>query len=333
MDYIIAGLILLGAIILWFAATNTRKIFDILPENKFRENWTKIRLFMLVFIAGYLIVVGLILFGKTELLALLSGVIFLFGALFVYLVVFTGYDSFKKLDELNKNIDKTKLINKELERFAYVTSHDLKAPLRAISTLSSFIKEDLASGQTDDVNEHIDTLQGRVKRLEKLIDGILKYSKVGEITSKLIDLNAIILSEIDNYQKSENVNLTIKGKLPIVYGDQIQLAQVMANVINNAVKYNDKEVCEVSISSVENEVYHEITIEDNGPGIAPEYHLKVFDVFQTLNARDEVESTGIGLSIVKRIIDTHRGTIRIESDGISGTKFIISLLKTATKQI
>ena len=166
--------------------------------------------------------------------------------------------------------------NKELEQFAYITSHDLKTPIRGISSLASFIKEDLEAGETDDVYNHLDTMQGRVKRLESLIDGILQYSKIGKIIPEAVDLNKMMRGEAKNYQDPATVKFIINGTLPTITGDKIQLSQVVSNLISNAVKYNDKDVCEITISSVENTYTYEITFADNGPGIAPKYHQKIF---------------------------------------------------------
>ncbi|WP_046754996.1 sensor histidine kinase [Kordia jejudonensis] len=326
-NYIITALILLGAFILLMSASYTKKIFNILPDNKLKANWQKLRVLMLLFLVGYLAVATVVILGQVQLLAFLSGVIFFMGSLFVFIVVRTGLDSFTKLKELNQNLDDTELKNKELEEFAYITSHDLKTPLRGISSLASFIKEDLEAGETEEVHVHINTMQERVKRLENLINGILNYSKIGKINLESIDLQEITQEEFNNYRDTVNVKLTIKDTLPVVEGDRIQVSQVLSNLISNAVKYNDKEVCEIVVSSIEKSTFYELIIKDNGPGILPKYHRKIFDVFQTLSEKDTYESTGIGLSIVKKIIEKHEGTIRVESDGKLGSKFIISYPK------
>jgi len=124
-DYLIAALILLGAFIMLLSAGNTKKIFDTLPNSELRGNWKKLRLLMFIFLAGYLAAATVITLEQTELLAIVSGLIFFMGSLFVFLVVLTGLDSFRKLKELNQNVDDTELKNKELEKFAYITSHDL----------------------------------------------------------------------------------------------------------------------------------------------------------------------------------------------------------------
>ena len=330
-DYIIAALILLGAFIMLLSASYTQKIFNTLPNSELRGNWKKLRVLMLLFLGGYIAVAVVVILGKTELLTFLSGVIFFMGSLFVFMVVRTGLDSFKKLKRLNQNLDDTELKNKELEQFAYITSHDLKTPIRGISSLASFIKEDLEAGETDDVYDHLDTMQGRVKRLENLIDGILHYSKIGKIMPENVDLNAMLRGDSKNYQDPDKVKFIKKGTLPIIYGDKIQLSQVVSNIISNAVKYNDKDVCEITISSIEKPVFYEITFADNGPGIDPKYHKKIFEVFQTLSEKEIYDSTGLGLSIVKKILEKHKGSIRVASNGKFGTKFIITYPKVLKK--
>ncbi|MEM6720219.1 MAG: ATP-binding protein [Bacteroidota bacterium] len=326
-DYIIAALILLGAFIMLLSAGATKKIFDTLPNSELQGNWKKLRVLMLIFLVGYLAVATVVILGQTDLLAFLSGVIFFMGSLFVFLVVRTGLDSFKKLKELNQNLDDTQLKNKELEQFAYITSHDLKTPIRGISSLADFIKEDLEAGETDDVYDHLETMQGRVKRLESLIDGILHYSKIGKIVPEEVDFNKMLRGEAKNYIDPTKVKFIKKGTLPVLNGDKIQLSQVMSNLISNAVKYNDKEVCEITLSSQETSDHYEITFADNGPGIAPKYHKKIFEVFQTLSDKEIYESTGLGLSIVKKILEKHQSSIRVESNGKLGAKFIITYPK------
>lgn len=139
-DLIIALLIFFGALIILLSAKYTRKIFNLLTESKSITSWKKLRLLMMVFFIGYLAMIVVVLLGDAELLALFSGVIFFVGALFVFMVVSTGLDSFKRLHELHKNLDNQELKNEELEEFAHVISHDLKAPLRGISSLATFIK-------------------------------------------------------------------------------------------------------------------------------------------------------------------------------------------------
>lgn len=326
-DYIIAAFILLGAVIMFLSTQYTKKIFDTLPNSELQGNWKKLRVLMFVFLVGYLVVATVVILGQTSLLAFLAGIIFFMGSLFVFIVVRTGLDSFLKLKELYQNLDDTELKNKELEQFAYITSHDLKTPLRGISSLASFIKEDLEAGETEDVQAHIETMQDRVMRLESLIDGILQYSKIGKIVPTTVDFEAIVLEEFTNYKDLPNVSFATHGELPVVMGDRLQLSQVVANLISNAIKYNDKDHCKITVSSIEKTKFHKIIFEDNGPGIDPKYQQKIFEVFQTLQEKDSYNSTGLGLAIVKKIIEKHQGKIDVESDGKLGTQFIIKYPK------
>jgi len=323
LNYTITVFILLGAFIMLLSATDTKKIFNTLHDKSLKSNWRKLRILMFIFLLGYIAAAIMVLLGYTQLLVILSGLIFFMGALFVYLVVHTGLTSFRKLKQISQHLDDTQLKNEELEQFAYITSHDLKTPLRGISSLASFIKEDVNAGYTDQVNNHIDVLQGEVERLENLINGILHYSKIGKITPEEVDLKILIHKELKTYSKNTAVNVRIEKELPIIEGDKIQLSQVIANLISNAIKYNDKEVCQILITYTETKEDYIFTFEDNGPGIHPDYHEKIFEVFQTLQENNSYESTGIGLAIVKKIIEKHGGTITVISDGKLGLKFNI----------
>lgn len=216
--------------------------------------------------------------------------------------------------------------NRELDHFAYVVSHDLKAPLRAISNLSTWLQEDLESHLTDDSKKNFELLRGRVSRLEALINGVLEYSKIGrtEITPEVIDTPELITDIIDLLPVPQHIRFEIGNDLPKVYGPRILLTHVFSNLISNAIKYNDKPEGLIRIYATERERHYEFVVEDNGPGIDKEYQEKIFQIFQTLQSRDKFESTGVGLAIVKRIIDEQDGRIWVESEAGKGSKFIFT---------
>ena len=324
-NYIILILIAFGALIMLLSATTTKEVFNLLSDKKLKANWLKLYGLMLVFFVGYIAVIVLVILNISNFLVYITGAIFFMGALFVYIVVNTGLDSITKLKKVNQSLDDTEQKNKELEQFAYVTSHDLKTPLRGISSLASFIKQDLSTNNTEEVFNHVDLIQNQVERLEDLINGILNYSKIGEITFEEVNLNTILKQEFEIHKNSKKVKLITTGKLPIVQGDKIQLSQVFSNLIGNAIKYNDKDICEIYVSSNKKDNYHEIVFIDNGPGIDPKYHHKIFEVFQTLDTSHNEESTGIGLSIVKKVIENHQGKISVSSNGRKRTQFTILL--------
>ncbi len=220
-------------------------------------------------------------------------------------------------------------INKELDQFAYIVSHDLKAPLRAINNLSIWIEEDLEGKMEVDTKKNFDMLRGRILRLEALINGILQYSRAGRVKNELveIDLNQFVPDIIQNLAPPENFKIKIASNMPHIVAEKIALEQVFANFISNAIKYNNNPNPEIRIEAEERNTQYYFSVEDNGPGIEPEFHQKIFVIFQTLQARDVVESTGVGLAIVKKIIEEQGGTVWIESDLGKGAKFCFTLPK------
>jgi light-regulated signal transduction histidine kinase (bacteriophytochrome) len=191
-----------------------------------------------------------------------------------------------------------------LEDFAHIVSHDLKAPLRGINTITSWLLSDHASNLNEDGQDLIQLLNRRVGRMYGLIEGILQYSRVGRNQSenKPLDIKKIIEDIIDDLEKPEKFVIEIVTDLPMIINDETQMRQVFQNFITNAIKYNDKEEGLVEISAQDLDTHWEFCISDNGPGIPPQYHEKIFQIFQTLQRRDDFESTGIGLTIVSKIV-------------------------------
>jgi signal transduction histidine kinase len=218
--------------------------------------------------------------------------------------------------------------NQDLEKFAYITSHDLKTPLRGMSDLTEYIEEDLenylADGQSNpEVKKNIERMKLQVKRMDNLIRGILEYSSIGYELDELesINLETIVNRIADDYD-IEMSHFIFEGEKPHFFTDSTKLNQVFTNLITNAIKYHDKpENMLIKINIIEKEDFHEISVTDNGPGIDPKFHTRIFEVFQTLQTKDDVESTGIGLSIVKKIVEQYHGTITIESELGKGSKF------------
>lgn len=218
--------------------------------------------------------------------------------------------------------------NKELDQYAYIVSHDLKAPLRAINNLSEWIVEDMPE-MPDEVSANFELLRGRIQRMENLINGVLEYSRIGrtEIEKETTDLKKMLDQIIDSVVPIEGFEVSMVDTIPVIETERILLQQVFSNLISNSVKYNDKPIGKIECLYEILPDFHQFTIKDNGPGIAEEYHKKVFEVFQTIEARDKKESTGIGLSIVKKIIEEKGGSIYIESENDNGTSFIFTLPK------
>jgi PAS domain S-box-containing protein len=220
---------------------------------------------------------------------------------------------------------------KELDKFAYVVSHDLKAPLRAIFNLSNWISEDYLDNMPEEGREMFERIRGRVLRMEGLIEGILAYSKIDRKDDVFIDvdLNKQLKDSLDLIDLPKNFKIDIQENLPTVKGDQSKIHQVFMNMLSNAIKFNDKPEGEglVKVKCEDDGQFWKFSVEDNGPGIEPQYHEKIFVIFQTLNARDTFESTGVGLAIVKKIVDEMGGKIWLESELGKGTTFHFTMAK------
>lgn len=225
-------------------------------------------------------------------------------------------------------------INAELDQFAYVVSHDLKAPLRAIHNLSEWIEEDIADLLNQENKDQFRLLRARVHRMENLINGILSYSRAGRI--KTVKEKFLVKNLVDDlcetFATKKPVTFNIEGNQDLeIETEKITLTQILQNLISNGVKYNDKPEVEMTVGWTEGESDYEFYVKDNGPGISPEFHEKIFVIFQTLQARDVVESTGVGLAIVKKIIDEKGGIIRIETIMNEGTTFFFTWPKNELK--
>jgi len=216
--------------------------------------------------------------------------------------------------------------NKELDQFAYVVSHDLKAPLRGINNLSLWIEEDIGEQIEGETKTNLDLMRKRVKRMEGLIDGILQYSRAGRVKhqAQTFSTKEVITELVANMSPPEKFVISIQNELPTLTTEKIAFEQVIANYISNAIKYNTSLEPTIDISYLENGKFYEFCVADNGPGIEKEFHEKVFVIFQTLQARDTFESTGVGLAIVKKMVEDKGGKVWIESEKGKGSKFFFS---------
>jgi PAS domain S-box-containing protein len=229
----------------------------------------------------------------------------------------------EKMKQYMANLEKS---NKELDKFAYVVSHDLKAPLRAIGNLTGWIEEDMGDNIPDSVRENFGTIKGRVVRMEGLIDGILDYTKAARNEGSVTTFNcADLLSEtIDLIGPPPNAVIHIHDNIPTMSAERVKLQQVFLNLVHNAIRFNNKENILVEIGCEDKGANWEFFVHDNGPGIEQRFHEKIFVIFQTLNARDEVEAKGVGLAIVKKIIEEEGGAIWLESAKDQGATFRFS---------
>jgi signal transduction histidine kinase len=225
-------------------------------------------------------------------------------------------------------------VNQELKDFAYIASHDLKAPLRAIKTLADWISTDYADKLDQDGQEQLKLLRQRVDRMHNLIDGILQYSRVGRVREKLteVELNKLLPEIIDMLAPPANIKITVESDLPTVKCEETRITQVFQNLLSNAVKYMDKPEGHIKVLCSEDGEYWRFGIADNGPGIEKKHWERIFKIFQTLAPRDEFESTGIGLTVVKKIVELYGGKIWLESEVGKGTTFLFTFPKAGAPE-
>jgi len=243
-------------------------------------------------------------------------------------------DNARLFAEAQRLIRALESTNRDLDQFAYVTSHDLKAPLRGISSLAAWIEEDLGVTLAEGTREKLQLLRGRVKRLEALIQGILDYSRAGRTDGKreMLTLDKVVAESVELVSPPTAAEVAV-GEMPIVVVERVALQQVFMNLIGNALKHARREDARINVSATELGSMIECRVSDNGPGIAPAYHERIWGIFQTLEARDRVENTGIGLSIVKKIVEGRGGRVWVESTEGQGATFCFTWPRVEDRRV
>jgi len=225
--------------------------------------------------------------------------------------------------DLKKYASKVEGINKQLDEFVYIVSHDLKAPLRGLASLTTFMEDELGAEAKQEVLDILNMMKSRTNRMQNLIDGILHYSRMAnsKTEKEFVNVKELLNNILDLLCPPPNVRFEFPDNLPIVNAEKIKLHEVFQNLIRNEIKYNNKEKAEVKISFEEHTTFYEFSVADNGIGIKPEHQNKIFGIFQTLQPKDKIESTGIGLTIVKKIIEEQEGIVSVNSAYDKGSTF------------
>lgn len=240
-------------------------------------------------------------------------------------------------EELEVNMVKRTLleeVNKNLEQFAYTVAHDIRSPLNTTLGLITVLEAQLEGTQDETVNECLAMLRKTNERSVKLVAGILEYSKTNfhSLEPEDIDVAALLHDVTELHQVDNPVKLVTETEIPHVRFNRTALRQIFGNIIDNAVKHNDKPECVITVSCRADEQCYEFCVKDNGPGIEPGRTGHIFRLFE--NFRNEREdSYGIGLSIVKKLVTQGNGTIRVESEYGNGTAFIFTIPREGIKVI
>ena len=224
------------------------------------------------------------------------------------------------IDKLQLTRDELVRSNQELSSFAYVVSHDLKAPLRGISSLSSWLADDLSDKLEEEQLTQLGLLQNRVRRMDALINGLLEYSRVGKVKNPevMTRVDELVIWVIDILDPPDNITITVESPLPVIMVDELRLSQVFQNLLSNAISYHPGPDGEIIVGCKDAGDLWEFFVSDDGDGIEPRYHDRIFAMFQSLQTRDDIDSTGVGLALVKKIVEDHDGDVRVESDGVQG---------------
>lgn len=234
--------------------------------------------------------------------------------------------------ELETTVAELKRSNSELQNFTYVTAHDLKAPLRAIGNLADWISADYEHAFDDQGREHMELIKSRVSRMDELIDCVLRYSDIGRGRRdiRIFDLNCLLAEALAATNPPEHITIEITSHLPTLTVERHRILQIFQNLIRNAIQFINKDQGLIRIACQDRGDVWEFSVSDNGPGIGTRYHEKIFKMFQTLTPRDELETTGIGLAIVKKIVELYGGQIWVASELGQGSTFHFTLSKALT---
>ncbi len=248
------------------------------------------------------------------------------GAVIGYLAVVEETTQRRESEEqLRQLVSQVENVNQELQSFAYIVSHDLKAPLRSIHNLADWLMQDYCDRLDAEGRDMLQMMQSRVNRLQRLIDAVLQYSRVGRTDTVVnVDLSRILADVCVMLDPPPTFTIRV-NPMPTVRADELRMTQLFQNLLDNAMKYGRSEGGYVEVSAEREGDWWHVVVADNGPGIEPRHHERIFGIFQTLQTRDEHESTGVGLSLAKRIVENYGGRIWVVSEPGAGAAFHFTL--------
>lgn len=228
-------------------------------------------------------------------------------------------------------------INAQIERFTYIAFHDLRAPLVTIRGFTGALKQDIQAGRNEQVQKDIDRIETAAQAMDQILADLLEFSRIGRVRRPPEDVNVHqlvqeVLEKLKGLIRARNITVKIASVFPPVYGDRVRLRELLENLIENAAKHMEEQDHPlIEIGTRPHQTPPVFFVRDNGPGIEPRYHTRIFELFEKLNP--SIEGTGIGLALAKRIVEVHGGKIWVESDGKGqGATFCFTLPSNSQDQ-
>ena len=322
---------------------HARKIFHLIHQLEYRRNWVILRYLMIFFFIGYLVVAFVVYAGYPNILSLLTGIVFFFGALFVFIVVRFGLMTITELiqktneselqnEKLEKSRQELKLINdelhahnQELTKFNHIAAHDLQAPLHNISSIITLLERDHLDEFGPGAREYLSFITRSSERMRNLIIALLDYSKIGS-EKQFQDVNSHqVMNEVveDHDTIIKDHNVTVKFEhLPKIRAHRIELTQLFQNLLTNGIKFTRKSAHPIiEVTASEDDDNWHFVFSDNGIGIKDDDKDRIFNMFQRVHTMHEYEGSGIGLANCKKIVELHGGKIWVESKPNKGSQF------------
>ena len=328
------GFIVAGAIILLLGMLQTYKLVKLVDDKRFKRGWRNLLILMSFFFAGYLIAAFIVLIGQVDILQILTGVIFFFGAVFVVAVVALGLGTFRQLrkanDKLNDKLEILKTQNDQLTEFNYATSHDLKEPINTVIGCTTVLKSEYGESLGDEGVKFVNYIVQASERMSELVFGLSDYMQVGlerkKAPTDLGELVNSVLGEIHGSIESSQAEVKVQP-MPTLNVNMKELKRVFQNLLSNALKYRKDDVNpQIEIGAIERPEKEcwEFHIKDNGIGISERNFKKVFQLFRQLN-KSKYDGMGIGLAITRKVVEIHGGIIWVESTEGVGTTFYFTI--------
>ncbi len=244
----------------------------------------------------------------------------------------TSREFLERYEQLKHEIERRTKLEGELNDFNHIVSHDLKEPLRSLVAFSKFLLDGYKDRLDEEGQVYVERIRANALRMHELIEDLLQVSRLSRVPNEpvLVDLNHLVDEVKGRFEytlSQRKVHLVIPVPLPPIMGDRVRLTEVFANLISNAIKYNDKPECRIEITCTPHDTEHQISVKDNGPGIEAKYFEKIFKIFERVGRAEDHEGTGVGLAIVKKVVELHKGRVWVESELGAATTFHFTLSK------